>query len=214
VLPSRSEETLVVLFVKVATFLIAQAVIEYARRRILARFGAQFQERMEDLLFAHAEPGRLFDRTGAKPLTGLDEVDGLRGFFHSASLVAIFDFFWAPMFLLAVFLLLPLLGWVCVAGIALVLVLVMIRIFLIGTRATDAAAARRDLGDMMTLIAASREPSAVRRWAGASPAAGLPSAATAATGPSRSRTGRSGSKPCPNPASSWRATAFWRSAPG
>ena len=47
VLPARSEETLVALFAMLVTFLLAQAVVDYARRRVLARFGAQFQERLE-----------------------------------------------------------------------------------------------------------------------------------------------------------------------
>jgi ABC-type protease/lipase transport system fused ATPase/permease subunit len=157
VLPSRSEETLVVLFVMAVTFLLALAVIDYARRRILARFGAQFQERMEVRLFAGARQGELFEGGRTKPVTGLDEVDGLRGFFHSASLVAIFDFFWAPMFVAVVFILDPLLGWVCLAGMVLILVLVMIRMLFIGTRVTDAAAASRGITDLRTMVAASRD---------------------------------------------------------
>ena len=103
VLPARSEETLIALFVMVAAFLVAQGVIDYARRRILARFGAQFQERLEVGLFAQAGHGDLFEQGRTKPLAGLDQVDGLRGFFHSSSLIAIFDFFWAPMFVVVVF---------------------------------------------------------------------------------------------------------------
>lgn len=157
VLPSRSEETLVVLFAMVVMFLVAQAVIDYARRRILARFGAQFQERMEGVLFAHAGQSQLLDRAGAKPVAGLDEVDGLRGFFHSASLVAIHDFVWAPMFLLVVFVLNPLLGWVCMGGMVMLLALVVIRMGFIGTRASAALAAGRDMADLRTMIAASRD---------------------------------------------------------
>ena len=88
VLPSRSGETLVALLVIVVVLLLAQAVMDYARRRILARYGAQFQERMETSLLASAGARELFAPGRAKPVGGLDEVDGLRGFFHSSSLTA------------------------------------------------------------------------------------------------------------------------------
>ncbi len=157
VLPSRSEETLVVLFVMAACFILAQAVLDYARKRILARFGAQFQERVEDGLFANAGHGQLFEAGRTKPLTGLDEVDGLRAFFHSSSLVSIYDFFWAPMFVTVVFLLDPRLGWVCMGGMGIILVLVMIRMFFIGNRVADADAASRNVADLRTMVAVSRE---------------------------------------------------------
>ena len=52
VLPSRSEATLVALFLLVVTFLIVMSMLDYSRRRILARFGAQFQESVEDHIFS------------------------------------------------------------------------------------------------------------------------------------------------------------------
>jgi ABC-type protease/lipase transport system fused ATPase/permease subunit len=157
VLPARSEETLIALFAMVAAFLIAQGVIDYARRRILARFGAQFQERLEVSLFANAGQGDLFEAGRTKPVAGLDQVDGLRAFFHSSSLIAIFDFFWAPMFIVVVFIFDPLLGWVCLGGMTLILCLVLTRMAFIGTRETEATAASRGISDLKTMMAASRD---------------------------------------------------------
>ena len=48
-------------------------------------------------------------------MEGLDEVDKLRGFFHSSSLVAILDFLWSPIFLATIFLIHWTIGWVVVA---------------------------------------------------------------------------------------------------
>ena len=48
VLPSRSEATLAVLLLIVVVVLAVMVLIDYSRRRILARLGAQFQERIED----------------------------------------------------------------------------------------------------------------------------------------------------------------------
>lgn len=156
VLPARSQETLVALFAMLAVFLLAQGVIDYARRRILARFGAQFQERLEIGLFDAAQHGELFEPGRSKPVAGLEEVDGLRRFFHSSSLIAIFDFFWAPMFLIVVFVLDPLLGWVCLGGMAVILILMLIRMVLIGSREADTLAASRSISELKTTLAVSR----------------------------------------------------------
>jgi ATP-binding cassette subfamily C protein len=157
VLPARSEETLVTLFAMLAILLLALGVIDYSRRRILARFGAQFQERLEVALLAHAGQADLFGQGRSKPVAGLDEVDGLRAFFHSSSLIAIYDFFWTPMFLVVIFVLNPLLGWVCVGAAALMFAFILVRMAFIGTRETDSAAASRRIGDLKTMIAASRD---------------------------------------------------------
>lgn len=166
VLPARSEETLVALFGMVTVFLLAQAVIDYARRRILARFGAQFQERLEVSLLDRAAPGDLLDDRGTKLVSGLDEVDGLRAFFHSASLIAVLDFIWTPMFLFVVFVLDARLGWVCVGGMALVLVLMQLRMGLIGSRADDSDAAGRAISDLRTQLAVSRRTIRAQAMAG------------------------------------------------
>lgn len=157
VLPARSQETLVALFVIVTTFLMAQALGDYGRKRILARFGAQFQERMEVGLFAAAGRGALFAQGRSKPVLGLDEVDNLRGFFHSTSLIAIYDFIWTPMFLLVIFVLNPLLGWVCLGGIALIGLTVAIQITFLGTRESDANAASAGISELKAMVTASRD---------------------------------------------------------
>lgn len=175
VLPSRSEETLVALFAMVVVLLMAQGVIDYARRRILARYGAQFQERLEAGLFADARQGDLFEQGRTKPVAGLDEVDGLRGFFHSSSLISIYDFFWTPIFVAVVFVLDPRLGWVCMGGMAVILCLVLIQMAFVGNRATNAASASRGISDLKTMMAASRDTirsqemsrSFKNRWVGA-----------------------------------------------
>jgi len=148
VLPARSEETLVSLFVMLVIFLIAQSTIDYARRRILARFGAQFQERLETSLFAEARRGEMFEAGRSKPVAGLEEVDGLRSFFHSSSLIAIYDFFWTPMFLVVIFVLDPLLGWVCLGGMAVILILMIIRMAFAGNREAETEAASRGVNEL------------------------------------------------------------------
>lgn len=124
VLTSRSVETLVTLFVLMAGFLVLMGLFDFSRRRILARFGAQFQERVEEQIFRMTPRDRFFTRAHSKPATGLDELDTLRGFFHSRALISVLDFIWTPMFLAVVFVLHPVLGWVAVGGICVLLLIV------------------------------------------------------------------------------------------
>lgn len=157
VLPSRSSETLFALLAIALTLLLAVAVFDYARRRILARFGAQFQERMEASLFAAAGTRALFSPGSSKPVAGLDEVDGLRGFFHSAGLATIFDFFWSPLFLFAVFLLHPVLGLVCLAGSIFIVLLSLSRMFFGNSRREAWSAATRRVTGLKTALTVSRD---------------------------------------------------------
>ncbi|WEK04367.1 MAG: ABC transporter transmembrane domain-containing protein [Candidatus Devosia phytovorans] len=116
VLPSRSSATLVALLILLIIILVAMTLLDYSRRRILGRFGARFQERIEDHIFSSAARDTYYGRTQTKPAPGLNEVDKLRGFFHSGSLVTILDFLWSPLFMVAVFIISPWIGWVVVAG--------------------------------------------------------------------------------------------------
>ena len=103
VLSSGSVETLVVLFSLVVAFMITMGMVDYARRRLLARFGAQFQERVEEELF-RSTPKENFLNTGqVKPVAGLSDIDAVRGFFHSSAIIAVLDVVWAPIFLAVIF---------------------------------------------------------------------------------------------------------------
>ena len=89
VLSSRAEETLIALFVLVAALLVLMALIDYSRRRIMARFGAQFQEAVETGIFQARNRNAYLTNAGPKPAPELNELDRLRSFFHSGSLIAI-----------------------------------------------------------------------------------------------------------------------------
>ena len=119
VLPSQSEATLVALLLILVIILAVMTLLDYSRRRVLARFGAQFQERIEDHIFSATARDAYFGKGGSKPAAGLNEADQLRGFFHSGSLVTSSIFYGLPVFLAVVFIISPFFGWVVVAGLAL-----------------------------------------------------------------------------------------------
>lgn len=156
VLTSRSEETLFSLFAMVAVLMIVLGVLDYSRKRIVARFAAQFQERLEHTILGAAKQNNMFPEGRSKPAIGLDETDSLRGFFHSGGLLAVMDFIWAPMFVAVVFFLHPTLGYVCLAGMLVMLALVLIRIAFLGGREERANASSKQILDLKNMVVASR----------------------------------------------------------
>lgn len=128
VLPSRSSATLVALLVLLIIILAAMTLLDYSRRRILGRFGARFQEQIEDHIFSSAARDTYYGRTQTKPAPGLNEVDKLRGFFHSGSLVTMLDFLWSPLFLVAVFIIGPWIGWVVVGGLVVLGLITLVKL--------------------------------------------------------------------------------------
>ncbi len=157
VLPSRSAPTLVALLILLVIVLLVMTLLDYSRRRILARFGAQFQERIEDHIFSSTSRDTYFRRTQAKPAPGLNQADELRGFFHSSSLMSVLDILWCPLFVAVVFFVSPAIGWVLVAGFG-VLVLIMIAKALF-TRGRDEhfSEASHRISDLKDQLQASRD---------------------------------------------------------
>ncbi len=116
VLASRSVETLTALTVLIAALFALMAVLEYARGRLMARIGARFQSALDARVF---EAGL---RRGADPKErtaaagALRDLDGVQRLFVSPVLLAAMDMPWTPLFIAAIFLFHPLLGWLALAG--------------------------------------------------------------------------------------------------
>lgn len=116
VLGSRSEETLIALSLLAAFLFLSMGVLDHARSRIMARIAARFQDDLDRRVFAAA-----VSRTSlvpGDPLAALAQRDleSVQRLIASPVLIAIFDIPWTPMFLAAIFILHPLMGWLAVAG--------------------------------------------------------------------------------------------------
>ena len=155
VLTSRSQESLVALFGLVVLLLVLMGLFDYSRRRILARFGARLQQRLEARVLEAVEARAPRGRDGSST-SGTKELDGLRSFFHSGSLVAVFDFIWAPIFLGAVFLFHPLLGWVATTGVVVLFATAGLRAAFSRHLVEDAEAASGQVGRVSRHIQDSR----------------------------------------------------------
>jgi ATP-binding cassette, subfamily C, bacterial len=116
VLASRSEPTLVALTVLVTGLFLAMGLIDHARSRLMAVVGARFQDRLDRRIFSLA-----LRRSGAGQLdpavaTAERDLDSIRVFLASPVLLALVDLPWTPLFLGAIFVFHPMLGWLAFAG--------------------------------------------------------------------------------------------------
>ncbi len=121
VLGSQSEETLLALAILVTFLYLMMGFLDYARGRVLARAGAVFQSLLDHRVFTavlrHA--GLTAGRLG--PNTGLRDLESVQRLFSSPALFAVFDVPWTPVFLLAIFIFHPWLGYLALAGGALLI---------------------------------------------------------------------------------------------
>jgi PrtD family type I secretion system ABC transporter len=114
VLTSRSMETLIALSVMAVFALICYGLLESVRNRIGQNIDRWLDERLageiQRLLLENAALGR------KKLPNGLGDLRNLRQAFSGAPLFAVFDTMWAPLFLLVIFFIHPLLGAVASGG--------------------------------------------------------------------------------------------------
>ncbi len=116
VLGSRSEETLLALSLLVAFLYLMMGFLDYARGRVLARAGAVFQTSLDHRVFSTVlrQAGLSAGRLG--PNTGLRDLEAVQRLFSSPALFSVFDIPWTPVFLLAIFVFHPWLGYLAVGG--------------------------------------------------------------------------------------------------
>lgn len=105
VLVSHSLETLTVLAAGTVLALLVMLALDITRGRILARAGMRLENVLAVDLFRHNKQGRLGD------------VATLRSFLTGPGMATLLDIPWVPVFLVVVFALHPLLGWIVLCGI-------------------------------------------------------------------------------------------------
>ncbi|WP_299985995.1 type I secretion system permease/ATPase [uncultured Ruegeria sp.] len=116
VLSSRSEETLVALFMLVAMLYGLMAGLDFARGRIVARFGARFQSCLDKRVFDATLRQSIHPRVRASTATASRDLESIQTLCASPVLLAIMDIPWTPLFIAAIFVFHPTLGWLAVAG--------------------------------------------------------------------------------------------------
>lgn len=143
VLGSRSEETLVALLVLVAGLYTLMGVLDYARGRVAARIGARFQAQLDRRVFSASL--RSYGQQGVNALRDLEAVQKLLA---SPAPFSLIDIPWAPIFILAIFIFHPVLGWLALVG-GILLIIIAIVNQLLTFRPVGRANAKSMAGDAL-----------------------------------------------------------------
>jgi PrtD family type I secretion system ABC transporter len=129
VLGSRSEETLVALFILVAFLFLIMGIMDWARGRLLTKMGARFQARLDRRVFEAMLKKASIDREGDKNgLSGhqLKDLEAVQRFYASPVFAALFDLPWAPIFLFGITIFHPWLGLMGIAGAGVLIVITVL----------------------------------------------------------------------------------------
>ncbi|MCU0912022.1 MAG: type I secretion system permease/ATPase [Rhodobacteraceae bacterium] len=126
VLQSRSVETLVALSVLVAGLYGLMALLDYARGRVLARLAARFQVMLDPRVFGTALHKSGSAKDQAASAGALRDLDAVQSFLGSPLLLAILDMPWTPIFIAAIFIFHPMLGWLAVVGGVIIVILALV----------------------------------------------------------------------------------------
>ncbi|MGP3696970.1 type I secretion system permease/ATPase [Rhodobacter sp. NSM] len=116
VLGSRSEETLLALSLLVTFLFLAMGLLDHARARVMARVGASFQSRLDRRVF-EASVRRLSLAPGdPSAVAAQRDLEAVQRLWASPVLLAVFDIPWTPLFMAAIFIFHPWMGWLAMAG--------------------------------------------------------------------------------------------------
>lgn len=155
VLGSRSEETLAALFLLVAFLYLLMAMLDYARGRIMARFGANFQTALDRTVF-EAKLAQVPDGDKSRS-AGLNDLETIQMFTASPVFLALFDLPWSPLFLVAIFILHPMLGWAACAGAAILVVIAILNQIITTQKVRRAQITARQAQDLAAQVQGARE---------------------------------------------------------
>lgn len=104
VLTSRNEGTLLALSALLVALLAVEALLDWVRSRLLGAMGGRLDDRLDGQVFDAAFKRSLSGQPGT-PTEAFNDLAKLREFIAGKGLLAIFDAPWAPLFLIAIFLL-------------------------------------------------------------------------------------------------------------
>jgi PrtD family type I secretion system ABC transporter len=115
VLTSRSVETLYAISGIALFLLISFGLLDAMRSRALIGMGIAFDDLINESVFASLFRSAVYHNGGisTQPVRDLEMV---RGLLSSHSLLALFDLPWVPFFILIIFIMHPVLGWIAVTG--------------------------------------------------------------------------------------------------
>lgn len=126
VLGSRSMETLVALSVLVGFLYLMMGILDYVRGRIMGRIGARLQSDLDERVFSAALSARTAGRAPKEAASSKQDLEATQRAITSPVAMALFDLPWTPIFMLGIFIFHPYLGYLALAGGALLITIALI----------------------------------------------------------------------------------------
>lgn len=172
VLGSRSEPTLVALSVLVVFLFLAMGFLDHARARLMARIGAKLQDRLDRRVFeASIARASVMPRDPVAQSAQRD-LESIQRFWASPVSTALMDMPWTPLFLGAIFVFHPMLGWLAIFGGTILVVITLVnqlvsKKLVLQTNASTIEAERMSdkmRGEAELLRALGMTDAAFRRW--------------------------------------------------
>ncbi|HHL21653.1 MAG TPA: type I secretion system permease/ATPase [Aliiroseovarius sp.] len=160
VLGSRSQETLLALFILMGFLFATMGVLDYLRGRVLARIGTALQARLEARVFS-----AVLERAALAPrpdqvANSLRDLDAVQRFIGSPAFAALYDIPFTPLFLAGILIFHPWLGILALTGGAILILITVLNQLL--TRAPSAEALRASLGAEQQALQIKNEAEMVR----------------------------------------------------
>ena len=116
VLGSGSTATLVALSGLMVALFLAMGALEFARTKAMAIVGARFQARLDRRVFTAAMQCSALAPNDQSAHVAQRDLEAIRTFITSPVVLALMDLPWTPLFIAAIFIFHPLLGWLAVGG--------------------------------------------------------------------------------------------------
>ncbi|WP_149140038.1 type I secretion system permease/ATPase [Gemmobacter caeruleus] len=116
VLGSRSEPTLFALTALIIFLFLIMGILDHVRGRVMARVGAAFQARLDRRTFEAALKRAQVAPSDPAAAAAQRDLESIQRLWASPVLLAVFDIPWVPLFLGAIFIFHPMMGWLSIAG--------------------------------------------------------------------------------------------------
>ncbi len=116
VLGSRSQETLLALFILMGFLFLMMGILDFVRGRVLARIGARFQAKLDRRVFEAVTKRASVSPDQADTVSNLRDLESVQRLLASPVFAALFDIPWTPVFLVGIAIFHPYLGILAVVG--------------------------------------------------------------------------------------------------
>ncbi|MDJ0826269.1 MAG: type I secretion system permease/ATPase [Rhodobacter sp.] len=116
VLGSRSQETLLALFILMGFLFLMMGLLDFVRGRVLARIGARFQKKLDQRVFAAVLKKSSVMQDQGDSANNLRDLESVQRLLASPVFAALFDIPWTPVFLVGITIFHPWLGALAVVG--------------------------------------------------------------------------------------------------